>query len=118
MARIARAYPQSFLKAVNLVIGMVGIAMILYGLWIIRVWQRDMQDSSFEDSNSTAPRIYLMIQQGGFRISKNLLLRYLHIDGHLDHRNTGKQVKAIARYFPNTGDDCEDESTIRTADSV
>ncbi|XP_044460913.1 tetraspanin-19-like isoform X1 [Mangifera indica] len=73
MARIARAYPQSFLKAVNLVIGMVGIAMILYGLWIIRVWQRDMQDSSFEDSNSTAPRfIYKFLVIG---------VSYCHIAG-------------------------------------
>ncbi|XP_031268317.1 tetraspanin-19-like isoform X2 [Pistacia vera] len=55
MARIARTCIQSFLKAVNLVMGMVGIAMILYGLWMIRVWQRDMEDSSFEDFNSTAP---------------------------------------------------------------
>ncbi|XP_044495927.1 tetraspanin-19-like [Mangifera indica] len=54
MANIARACLQSFLKAVNLVMGMVGIAMILYGLWMIRVWQRDKDDSSPDDFKSFA----------------------------------------------------------------
>ncbi|MBA0695390.1 hypothetical protein Goari_002017 [Gossypium aridum] len=34
---------------------MAGIAMILYGFWMVRTWQRDMGGSSFDDFNSTAP---------------------------------------------------------------
>lgn len=46
---------QSTMKAVNLTLGMVGVAMIFYGFWMVRVWQRDMEGSSFEDFSSTAP---------------------------------------------------------------
>ena len=38
---------QSILKLVNSLIGMVGMAMILYALWMIRVWQRHMADLPF-----------------------------------------------------------------------
>ncbi|XWS12667.1 hypothetical protein CRYUN_Cryun37aG0109900 [Craigia yunnanensis] len=55
MARIIKSCMQSILKGVNLIMAMVGIAMILYGFWMIRVWQRDMGGSSFDDFNSTAP---------------------------------------------------------------
>ncbi|XP_047337211.1 tetraspanin-19 [Impatiens glandulifera] len=37
---MARSCIQSLLKLVNSLIGMVGIAMILYGIWMIRDWQR------------------------------------------------------------------------------
>ncbi|KAI5590794.1 hypothetical protein POPTR_004G041500v4 [Populus trichocarpa] len=55
MAGIARTCLQSILKFVNSTLGLVGIAMVLYGLWMSRVWQRDMQDSSFDDFDSSAP---------------------------------------------------------------
>lgn len=55
MARIARACMQSVLKIVNLIVGVAGIAMILYSFWMARVWQRDTEGSSFVDFNSTAP---------------------------------------------------------------
>ncbi|KAH7576910.1 hypothetical protein JRO89_XS01G0174600 [Xanthoceras sorbifolium] len=42
MVRMMRSCMQSILKMVNSVIGMVGIAMILYALWLIRVWERHM----------------------------------------------------------------------------
>ena len=29
--------------------------MVIYGIWMGRVWQRDMQDSSFDDFDSSAP---------------------------------------------------------------
>ena len=38
---------QSILKLVNSLIGMVGMAMILYALWMIRVWQRHTADLPF-----------------------------------------------------------------------
>ncbi|GMI77613.1 hypothetical protein HRI_001430600 [Hibiscus trionum] len=55
MANILKSCMQSTLKAVNLIIAMVGIAMILYGFWMLRVWQRDKAGSSFDDLDSTAP---------------------------------------------------------------
>ncbi|XP_039001034.1 tetraspanin-19-like [Hibiscus syriacus] len=55
MASILKSCMQSMLKAVNLIMAMVGISMILYGFWMLRVWQRDMAGSSFEDLDSTAP---------------------------------------------------------------
>uniref|UniRef100_A0A5B6YU76 Putative Tetraspanin family protein isoform 1 n=1 Tax=Davidia involucrata TaxID=16924 RepID=A0A5B6YU76_DAVIN len=55
MVRVAKRCHQSSLKLVNLTIGMLGIATILYSVWMIRVWQRDMEDSSIDDYNSTFP---------------------------------------------------------------
>ncbi|CAI9772550.1 unnamed protein product [Fraxinus pennsylvanica] len=49
MAPIARNCLQSMLKVVNAGIGMVGIAMIIYSLWMLRVWNRHL------DSDSSAP---------------------------------------------------------------
>ncbi|PON36781.1 Tetraspanin [Parasponia andersonii] len=53
---VAKTCLKSFLKVVNSTLGIIGIAMILYGLWMIRVWQRDMEEySSFDDFISTTP---------------------------------------------------------------
>lgn len=46
MARIAKKCLQTSLKIVNLIIAIVGVAMILYSLWMVRVWQRDIIDGS------------------------------------------------------------------------
>ncbi|KAK9936349.1 hypothetical protein M0R45_013195 [Rubus argutus] len=54
MATFARLFLQSLLKAMNSILGLVGIAMILYGLWMVRVWERDMDSSSF-DRYTSAP---------------------------------------------------------------
>lgn len=51
MARIVRSCIQSLLKMVNSVIGMVGIAMIMYALWLLRVWQRQMVDFPIGDDD-------------------------------------------------------------------
>ncbi|KAL3632304.1 hypothetical protein CASFOL_025288 [Castilleja foliolosa] len=40
MAGLARSFIQSLLKLVNSGLGMVGIAMIVYSLWMLRVWFR------------------------------------------------------------------------------
>ncbi|CAA3009918.1 tetraspanin-19 [Olea europaea subsp. europaea] len=45
MARIARNCIQSMLKVVNSGIGMVGIAMIIYCLWMLRAWNRHLDPS-------------------------------------------------------------------------
>ncbi|PQM34437.1 tetraspanin-19-like [Prunus yedoensis var. nudiflora] len=54
MATIARICLQSLLKLVNSVLGMVGIAMVLYGLWMVRVWLRDMDSSSVDQYDAAA----------------------------------------------------------------
>ncbi|KAJ4846571.1 hypothetical protein Tsubulata_043286 [Turnera subulata] len=54
MRSTARTCLSSILKVVNSTMGIVGIAMILYGLWMVSVWQRDMERSSF-DFDSTSP---------------------------------------------------------------
>ncbi|KAI4296714.1 hypothetical protein L6164_036650 [Bauhinia variegata] len=56
MVEIAVTCLRSFLKLVNCVMGMVGIAMILYGLWLLRAWQREIQNTSpFHDFTSISP---------------------------------------------------------------
>lgn len=40
MARMARSCIQSLLKLVNSGLGMVGIALIVYSVWMFRVWLR------------------------------------------------------------------------------
>ncbi|KAG8364696.1 hypothetical protein BUALT_Bualt18G0025300 [Buddleja alternifolia] len=42
MGRMTRTCFQSLLKVVNSGLGMVGIAMILYALWMLRVWLRHL----------------------------------------------------------------------------
>lgn len=46
MARIVKSSLQLLLKLVNSTLGIVGISMILYGIWMVKVWQRDLDDSS------------------------------------------------------------------------
>ncbi|KAH6825167.1 Tetraspanin family protein, partial [Perilla frutescens var. hirtella] len=41
MGRMARSCIQSLLKLVNSGLGMAGIAMIVYSLWMFRVWLRN-----------------------------------------------------------------------------
>ncbi|KAI4322662.1 hypothetical protein L6164_022334 [Bauhinia variegata] len=47
MVRVVRSCIQSMLKLVNSVIGMAGLAMILYSVWMIRAWQREMGELPF-----------------------------------------------------------------------
>lgn len=49
MARIVKSCIQSLLKMVISVMGMVGIAMILYALWLIRIWRKHMDELPFGD---------------------------------------------------------------------
>ncbi|KAH0983418.1 hypothetical protein GBA52_010595 [Prunus armeniaca] len=51
MGGVVRSCVQSILKLVNSVIGMVGLAMIMYSLWLIRSWQRNMDHLSFDHSH-------------------------------------------------------------------
>ncbi|KAM5578119.1 hypothetical protein ABKV19_008439 [Rosa sericea] len=48
---MARSCVQSVLKLVNSVNGMVGLAMVLYSLWLIRAWHKSIGDLQFEDSD-------------------------------------------------------------------
>ncbi|KAJ6952716.1 tetraspanin-19 [Populus alba] len=51
MGSVMRSCIQSILKLLNCVIGMVGIAMMLYAVWLIRVWQREIGDFPFFDDD-------------------------------------------------------------------
>lgn len=46
MSRVARICFQSLLKVVNSGIGIVGIALIVYALWMFMVWQRHLASDS------------------------------------------------------------------------
>ncbi|XP_073058386.1 tetraspanin-19-like [Primulina eburnea] len=48
MGRMARSCTQSLLKAVNYALGMFGVAMIVYALWMFRVWLRDRESDHAE----------------------------------------------------------------------
>nr|XP_016452083.1 PREDICTED: tetraspanin-19-like [Nicotiana tabacum]XP_016452084.1 PREDICTED: tetraspanin-19-like [Nicotiana tabacum] len=45
MVKPVKVCLQWSLKFTNLTIGFVGIAILFYGIWLIRVWQRDAADS-------------------------------------------------------------------------
>ncbi|OIW06021.1 hypothetical protein TanjilG_11708 [Lupinus angustifolius] len=55
MVRMLRSCIQSILKLVNSVIGMAGLAMILYSAWLIRVWQRQMGELPFDEDSDFPP---------------------------------------------------------------
>ena len=42
--RIVRSCVQTALKAVNSVVGLAGMAVILYALWMLRAWYREVAD--------------------------------------------------------------------------
>lgn len=46
---------QSLLKFVNSGNGMMGFAMILYGVWLMRAWQRQMGHLPFEGPDAPVP---------------------------------------------------------------
>lgn len=54
MEKTIKSYLQQVLKFFNSIAGLAGIAMIMYGLWLIRVWQSDMKGSS-SDSQASFP---------------------------------------------------------------
>ncbi|KAB1221932.1 Tetraspanin-19 [Morella rubra] len=77
MGRIAKSCLRSLLKVSNSVMGIVGIAMILYSFWMMRVWQREMDSSSSHRAfNATDPWIYLRIQLGGYDM---ILIRFCEV---------------------------------------
>ncbi|CAI0549768.1 unnamed protein product [Linum tenue] len=47
MVRLMRSCVQSILKLVNSVVGMVGLAMVLYAVWLIKAWQRMANEFAF-----------------------------------------------------------------------
>ncbi|XP_024438986.1 tetraspanin-19 isoform X2 [Populus trichocarpa] len=62
MVSVMRSCIQSILKLVNCLIGMVGIAMVLYSIWLIRVWEREMGGFPFfEDDDDFTPWIQYML---------------------------------------------------------
>ncbi|XP_073112623.1 tetraspanin-19 isoform X1 [Elaeis guineensis] len=55
MGRMARSFLQSLLKLVNSVIGLVGMGMILYSFWMLRVWFRQVGTFWAAGPGSTPP---------------------------------------------------------------
>ncbi|GAY57944.1 hypothetical protein CUMW_183330 [Citrus unshiu] len=80
MVRIVRSCIQSLLKMVNSVIGMVGIAMIMYALWLIRVWQRQMDDFPLGDDDPVPWFIYAFL---GLRVALCVITCSGHIGAEL-----------------------------------
>ncbi|XP_010540868.1 PREDICTED: tetraspanin-19 [Tarenaya hassleriana] len=65
MARIVRSCLQSILKMVNSLLGMVGIAIILYAVWLIRKWEEEMGNLPFDDADHPVPWfIYVFLGLG------------------------------------------------------
>ncbi|KAK9676792.1 hypothetical protein RND81_11G101200 [Saponaria officinalis] len=55
MGSLIRSFFQSLLKMFNSIIGMAGIAMVIYGLWMIRVWQKQTGHFPFDESDFRLP---------------------------------------------------------------
>lgn len=55
MGSLIRSFFQSLLKMFNGVIGLSGIAMVIYSLWMIHVWQRQTGQSPFDQSDYPVP---------------------------------------------------------------
>ncbi|KAJ8436833.1 hypothetical protein Cgig2_018929 [Carnegiea gigantea] len=49
MGSLIRSFVQSILKMFNAIIGMTGMAMVLYSLWMIHVWHKQTGHSPFDD---------------------------------------------------------------------
>lgn len=61
MGGVVRSCIQSILKLVNSLIGMAGLAMILYAGWMIRYWQRKTGELPFGDSDYPPPWYQLFL---------------------------------------------------------
>ncbi|XP_021717378.1 tetraspanin-19 isoform X2 [Chenopodium quinoa] len=55
MGSLIRSFFQSLMKMFNAIVGMAGIAMVIYSLWMIRVWQKQTGQSPFDDSDYPVP---------------------------------------------------------------
>lgn len=55
MVRWARSCLRSALKLMNSVIGLAGMGMILYSLWMIRSWYKDIDDGYSFGADSSPP---------------------------------------------------------------
>ncbi|KAK1368656.1 putative tetraspanin/Peripherin [Heracleum sosnowskyi] len=64
MEKTIKSYLQLSLKLFNSIAGLAGIAMIMYGLWLIRVWQSDMKGSSSDNQASFPWFIHAFIGLG------------------------------------------------------
>ncbi|KAG6641215.1 tetraspanin-19-like [Carya illinoinensis] len=77
MGRIAKTCLRSLLKLANSVMGIIGIAMILYSCWMIRVWQRD---SSYDDYSSTGSWFIYSFLGIGFTLGAMACLGHIAAD--------------------------------------
>ncbi|XP_059659195.1 tetraspanin-19-like [Cornus florida] len=85
MVRVVKNCLQFSLKLVNSTIGFVGIAMILYSLWMIRVWQRDMEVSSVYEYSSKFPWFIHAFLGIGFTLCAITFLGHIAADTANNH---------------------------------
>lgn len=69
---------QSLLKMMNSVIGMVGIAMIIYSLWLIRVWERQMGHFPSTEDHQVPWFIFIYISVCIFNFNVRLFFVVCH----------------------------------------
>ncbi|THU54109.1 hypothetical protein C4D60_Mb10t21550 [Musa balbisiana] len=83
-----RSCLQSVLKLVNSMIGLTGMGMILYALWMLRSWYKHMVGTSFGVSGSTPPWFdsLLLISSGPFLFVLSLSFQVFRQDAILDCR--------------------------------
>ena len=89
MVRMVRSCLQSMLKLVNSLVGMLGVAMILYAVWLIRQWQEQTGSLPFPHSDHPVPWfIYAFLCLGA-------LLCLVTCAGHI----AAETINACCLYF-------------------
>ncbi|WCJ27010.1 tobamovirus multiplication 2A [Euphorbia peplus] len=68
------------MKMVNFVMAMAGFPLILYGLWLLRVWERDMEDSPIDVYNSTSPWFSYAVLSIGITLCFTTCLGHISAD--------------------------------------
>ncbi|PSR98578.1 Tetraspanin-19 like [Actinidia chinensis var. chinensis] len=80
MAKTLKSWLQILLKLVNSTIGIVGISMIIYSMWMARVWQRHMEGSS--DDFFSFSVIWFILTFLGIGITLCAISSFGHIAAH------------------------------------
>ncbi|KAK1375313.1 putative Tetraspanin family protein [Heracleum sosnowskyi] len=84
MLKLMMSCLQVLLKLFNSIVGMAGIVMVLYGLWLIKVWQSDIQGSFLDHQTSFPWFIHAFI---GLGISSCAIACLGHFAAHTAYSN-------------------------------
>ncbi|KAG0462215.1 hypothetical protein HPP92_020691 [Vanilla planifolia] len=77
MGRMVRSFLQSLLKLANSVIGLAGVGMILYSLWMLRVWYKEVQ--SYWGAGPDSPLPWFIYTILGLGVSLSMITCSGHI---------------------------------------